>query len=41
MISGFIGNVSTWLIKHNAIKPEDKELYEYAETTNAGISGDS
>ncbi len=30
MISGFIGNVSTWLIKHNAIKPEDKELYEYA-----------
>lgn len=30
MISGFIGNISTWLIRHNAIKPEDRELYEYA-----------
>ena len=30
MISGFIGNISTWLIKHSAIKPEDSELYEYA-----------
>ena len=30
MISGFIGNISTWLIKHSAIKPEDRELYEYA-----------
>lgn len=30
MISGFIGNISTWLIKHNAIESEDRELYEYA-----------
>lgn len=30
MISGFIGNISAWLIKHNAIESEDRELYEYA-----------
>ena len=30
MIPVFIENISAWLIKHDAIKSEDKELYEYA-----------
>ena len=30
MINQQISNIVTWLIKHNAITEEDKELYEYA-----------
>lgn len=30
MISVFIKNIITWLIRHNAIQPDDRELYEYA-----------